>query len=173
MLPAGDDQGRTQDGNNNAYCQDNPLTWIDWDGADDDLRSYCATLARLRRAHPALRRQVWFDGSPTALGEPDVAWLKRDGGTMTQADWDDGTNRCFGFLLGRVDQTEAAVLVLLNGAAHDTEFRLPPSPGATWQLQLDSSGQAGVVAETVARVPAEALLLFASASRGAATEHHA
>ena len=163
MLPAGDDQGRTQDGNNNAYCQDNPLTWIDWDGAERDLRSYCANLARLRRAHPALRRQVWFDGSPTAMGEPDVAWLARTGQPMSAADWDDQGNRCFGFQPGRIDSSESAILVLLNGGLQEVEFRLPPAPGAPWQLALDSSqAAAGIRDSMLLLLPGEALLLLIS-----------
>ena len=172
MLPAGDDQGRTQDGNNNAYCQDNPLAWIDWDGADRELRSYCATLARLRRAHPALKRQLWFDGSPTVLGEPDVAWLARSGQPMSAADWDDQANRCFGFRLGRIDTAETALLVLLNGALQEVEFRLPPAPGAPWQLALDSSQLAAGIRDGMAHLPGEALLLLVSSPPHTADPQH-
>ena len=172
MLPAGDDQGRTQDGNNNAYCQDNPLTWIHWDGADLELRSYCATLARLRRAHPALKRCVWFDGSPTALAEPDVTWLTRSAQAMSAADWDDQANRCFGFQLGRIDACESALLVLLNGAMEEVEFRLPPAPGEAWRLALDSSQLAAGIGEQVAHLPGEAVLLLISSPLGATDPHH-
>ena len=162
MLPAGDDGGRTQDGNNNAYCQDSPLTWIDWDGADASLREFSAALARLRQGHPALRRERWFDGSPTALGEPDVAWLSRRGEPMTHSDWDDRDNRSFGFQLGRVDPSEAALLVLLNAGAAALRFQLPPAPGGAWHLLLDSSGEASSGYDDTLDLPPETLLLLAS-----------
>ena len=162
MLPAGDDQGRTQSGNNNAYCQDNPVTWLNWDGADRDLRAYVAALARLRRAHPALRRRCWFDGSPTALGERDITWIAPAGAEMTQADWDDGGRRAFGFVPGRLTQGEVALAVLINAEAGAVEFRLAAAPGGAWHMLLDSSREARLEAG-VAHVPGESVLLLASA----------
>jgi glycogen operon protein len=163
MLPAGDDQGRTQDGNNNAYCQDNPQTWLHWDGANPALRDCWAALARLRAAHPALSRQRWFDGSPTPLGERDIAWLSRHGGEMTREDWDDGANRAFGFLLGRVDAAEEAILVLMNAHAEALPFRLPPAPGAPWRaLYGDGAGSLDGAA-CDAQLPGEAVWILGSA----------
>ncbi|MBF4161958.1 glycogen debranching protein GlgX [Nocardioides acrostichi] len=90
MITAGDERGRTQGGNNNAYCQDNPTSWIDW-SADDawlDVYETTKTALRLRRDHPALRQRHWFEGSPTMVGgAKDLAWLHPSGREMTDADW--------------------------------------------------------------------------------------
>ena len=92
MLTAGDERGRTQRGNNNAYCQDNEVSWIDWrpDDAWLDVHEITKTALRLRREHPALRQRHYFEGRPTIDGGPkDLAWLHPDGREMTGADWDD------------------------------------------------------------------------------------
>ncbi len=169
MLVGGDEQGRTQDGNNNAYCQDNPTSWIDWDRADRALGEFTAHLIELRRTHPALHRITWFDGSPAALGEPDIAWLARDGNAMTREQWENGANRCFGFRLGRNHEAETAVLVLLNGGGQDTVFVLPRPPGGSWVLLLDTAqaepARDGALAPnaSLAIVPARGLLVLSSA----------
>ena len=79
MLTAGDEFGRTQAGNNNAYAQDNPITWLDWEGRDRDLEAHAAALAALRRAHPALADPTLLTGAAGADGIPDVAWLTPGG----------------------------------------------------------------------------------------------
>jgi isoamylase len=166
MLVAGDEQGRTQGGNNNAYCQDNPTSWLHWDAADQSqsLCEFTARLIELRRTHPALRRITWFDGSPTALGERDIAWLWRDGNEMTPEQWENRANRCFGFRLGRHHESETALLVLLNAADQDTAFVLPPPPAGEWTLLIDTA-QAGTIAPHAASVmvPAQGLLLLSCA----------
>ena len=86
MLTAGDERGRTQGGNNNAYCQDNEISWIDWrpDDAWLDVYEITRTALRLRREHPALRQRHWFEGRPTIEGGPkDIAWMHPDGREMT------------------------------------------------------------------------------------------
>ncbi|MDP3890916.1 glycogen debranching protein GlgX [Nocardioides sp.] len=94
MLTAGDERGRTQGGNNNAYSQDNPTSWIDWrpDDAWLDVYEITKTALRMRREHPALRQRHWFEGRPTIKGGPkDLAWLHPTGREMTAVDWhDDG-----------------------------------------------------------------------------------
>jgi glycogen operon protein len=170
MLVAGDEQGRTQQGNNNAYCQDNAVAWLDWAGADHALAAFAAQLIALRRTHPALRRLTWFDGSPSTLGERDIEWLWRDGGEMTRERWEDGANRCFGFRLGRNHAGESAVLVLLNAAAAAVEFVLPPPPGDAWVLTIDTTQDSvtpAVVASRVVTLPAHGLLLLLSAPAAA------
>jgi glycogen operon protein len=129
MLTAGDAEGRTQGGNNNAYCQDNPLSWIDWDGRNEELQRFAARMIELRRMHPALRRSHWFDGSLTAIGDRDLAWLWRDGTEMTPARWEDADSRCFGFQFGRLDAAEATLLVLVNRGDIGVDFTLPVAPG--------------------------------------------
>ena len=161
MLVAGDELGRTQGGNNNAYCQDNPTAWLHWDAADQSLIDFTARLIELRCSHPALRRITWFDGSPSTLGERDIAWLWRDGTEMTPEQWENRVNRCFGFRLGRNHESETALLVLLNAGDQDTTFVLPPPPAGDWALLIDTA-QAGTIAPHAASVmvPAHGLLLL-------------
>ncbi len=179
MLVAGDELGRSQGGNNNAYCQDNAVSWLDWEGMDHALLAFAARLIELRRSHPALRRVQWFDGSATPLGEHDIAWLWRDGTAMTRVQWEDGTNRCFGFRLGRNSGAESALLVLMNAGTQEVAFTLPPAPGGDWVLQLDTAqdvtpraggrttpaeaqAAATVTATTTTMVSARGLLLLSS-----------
>ena len=105
MLTAGDERGRTQGGNNNPYCQDNEISWIDW-SADDawlDVYEVTRTALRMRRDHPALRQRHWFEGRPTIVGGPkDLAWLHPTGREMTAQDWHDHGLRTIGmFVSGR------------------------------------------------------------------------
>ncbi len=94
MLAMGDELGRTQRGNNNAYAQDNALTWIDWPRADDALIAFTAALVALRKRHPALRQDRWLTGEPVdASGVPDVEWRHPDGRAMNGGDWSDADRR--------------------------------------------------------------------------------
>ncbi|MEI2820179.1 MAG: hypothetical protein V9E81_08155 [Marmoricola sp.] len=92
MLVAGDERGRTQGGNNNAYAQDNETSWVDWRAEDAWLDVYELTkkALRIRRDHPALRQRHWFEGRPTIVGGPkDLAWIHPAGREMTPEDWQD------------------------------------------------------------------------------------
>ena len=117
MLLSGDELGHTQGGNNNAYCQDNATTWIDWAGADHALAAYCARLIALRKAHPALQRNDW--AAP-------LTWLGAEGADPA---WNDASQRSIGVLLDDC-------LLLFNAGADSTSFALPPGD---WEVQLDSS----------------------------------
>ncbi len=167
MLVSGDEFGRTQHGNNNAYCQDHAVAWLDWDRADRALCDFTAQLIQLRRTHPALRRSTWFDGSLSALGEPDVDWLWYDGNAMTREQWEHGGNRCFGCRLGRNHAGESAVLMLMNAGDAAVMFVLPPAPGGAWAVAVDTAQTGGVPAKAMAmssiEVPAHGLLLLVSA----------
>jgi glycogen debranching enzyme GlgX len=102
MLTAGDERGRTQGGNNNPYCQDNEISWVDWRADDAWLDVYEITKAalRLRRDHQTLRQRHWFEGRPTIIGGPkDVAWLHPTGREMTDADWHDSGLRTIGMFV--------------------------------------------------------------------------
>jgi glycogen operon protein len=102
MITAGDERGRTQRGNNNAYAQDNETSWIDWrpDDAWLDVYEVTKTALRLRREHPALRQRHWFEGRPTILGGPkDLAWLHPSGREMTGDDWHDPALRAIGMFV--------------------------------------------------------------------------
>jgi len=162
MLPAGDGQGRTQDGNNNAYAQDNPTTWIDWEGADRGLAAFTAALARIRHTYPALRTRHWFDSRALASGETDIRWFSAGGTEMTPVDWEDAARRAFAFQLGRTGRDDAALLVLINGAAAPTPFVLPAAPGQGWHLMLASSGAPQVHDGVAVAAPPESVVLLTS-----------
>ena len=101
MLSSGDEWQHSQQGNNNAYCQDGPLTWLDWNGSGSSLRPFIARLTALRAHYQALRRTRWFDGNLTATGERDVTWLACDGNPLSGSRWEEPALRCFGMQLGR------------------------------------------------------------------------
>ena len=161
MLSHGDEVGRTQGGNNNAYCQDNEITWIDWEGVDldgeepDDLLGYVRFLARLRREHPVFRRRRFFQGSPvegssTAEdGLPDIAWLRPDGKHMSGGDWGHA-GQALGVFLNGDAITEPdprgrrirdnSFLMLFNGGASAVDFTLPDEDyGKAWETVLDTA----------------------------------
>ena len=102
MLTAGDELGRTQQGNNNAYCQDNEISWIDWKDVDEDLRAFVSRLVRLRRSSPVLRQEAFFEGHEIPGlpgGTRDLAWFAPDGGQLTTADWFDTGLQTLGMYL--------------------------------------------------------------------------
>ena len=138
MISHGDELGRTQRGNNNAYCQDNELSWIDWDlgGEQRALVEFTARLVRLRLTHPVLRRRRYFQGrSIRGGGVVDVAWLAPDGRQMTDEAWNADFVRSFGMLLPgmaieEVDErgeliTGETLLILLNAHSDKVPFTLP------------------------------------------------
>ncbi|WP_422933854.1 glycogen debranching protein GlgX [Sinomonas sp. P47F7] len=136
MLSHGDELGRTQDGNNNAYCQDNEISWVHWDGEDRELLSFAQRLVGLRAAHPVFRRRSFFDGTPVAPAEgdplPDIVWLDADGSTMGQGDWDESWAKSLAFFLngdavpGRNGaRGDSDMLVILNAAENDVEYLIP------------------------------------------------
>ncbi len=120
MLLGGDEAGRTQHGNNNAYCQDNETSWHDWDNVDEDLLEFTRRLIALRREHPVLRRRRWFQGLPIR-GSVDLGWFKPDGAEMGDDDWDAGFPSSVGlFLNGEaiLDTAQAVGRVVEDGARH-------------------------------------------------------
>ncbi|KAA1426238.1 glycogen debranching protein GlgX [Nocardioides antri] len=138
MLTAGDERGRTQGGNNNAYCQDNEVSWVDWRPDDAWLDVYETTKAalRLRRDHQTLRQRHWFEGRPTIVGGPkDVAWLHPTGREMTEADWHDTGLRTIGmFVSGKPlrepgphgeQLIDASFLMWLHAGAEPCAVHLP------------------------------------------------
>ncbi|MBD7977208.1 glycogen debranching protein GlgX [Serpens gallinarum] len=150
MLLAGDEFSRTQHGNNNVYCQDNEVGWVDWD-LDDEGRSlldFTRRLIKLRRAYPILHRGRFLVGEYNEeLGVKDVTWLSPDGSEMSEEQWHDGNARCLGMLLdGRAQPTgirrrgdDATLLLILN--AHDdvVNFHLPEvTQGTAWECLLDT-----------------------------------
>ena len=155
MLLAGDERGHGQQGNNNVYCQDNPLAWLDWTPAPEReaLRNFVAQLVHIRRTHPSFRRRTFFRGQPMLEGAPtDVIWLKPDGTEMTQADWNDDHARCLGMLVSgsgitdigaRGDALEDDDFLLLLNAYHEAiAFALAARGGEPWVCLIDTAGDA-------------------------------
>jgi len=151
MLLAGDELARTQRGNNNAYCQDNEISWLDWnlDEAAKAQVRFVQKLTHLRAKYPILRRNRFLTGSyDQELDVKDLTWINASGAEMRDEDWTDDRMRCFGMLMdGRAAPTgirqrgkEATLLLVLN-AHHDlVQFVLPPSPGGTaWRLLVDTN----------------------------------
>jgi isoamylase len=156
MLLAGDEFGRSQQGNNNAYCQDNDISWIDWSLPESldgrTLLDFVRRLIALRRAHPALRRDRFLRGA-AAVGKSikDVTWLRRDGGEMASADWLAPETRFLGILLASEDPMRPVVtsgeidepvcfLLLLNPADEQISFQLPRMEAIDqWQRLVDTA----------------------------------
>ena len=86
MLLGGDEIGRSQNGNNNGYCQDNEISWFDWESADKDLLEFTRQLIQLRKEHPVFHRRRWFQGRPIHAQVTDIGWFTPDGAEMTQED---------------------------------------------------------------------------------------
>jgi glycogen operon protein len=153
MLLAGDELGRTQRGNNNAYCQDNDISWCNWDldGEGRELVAFTQRLVRLRREHPVFRRRRFFQGRPIhGSGLADVGWFAPDGHEMTEDEWVAEHVRCLGMYLNgdaigepgpRGEHvTDASFLLLLNGAADTVPFLLPEERwAAAYVLELDTA----------------------------------
>jgi glycogen operon protein len=141
MLLAGDEFGRTQQGNNNAYCQDNPISWVDWRLAArrQSLVEYVATLARIRRERSELRRDTFLKGSRLASHSRDIMWWHPRGHELTESDWHDANLKCFGIAVGAHGATPD-MLLLLNPTDQPCEFLLPPcGAGSGWRCLLASA----------------------------------
>jgi isoamylase len=140
MLQAGDEFGRTQHGNNNAYCQDNELSWVDWHlrAANQGLLKFVQLLAHLRRRHVEFRRETFLKGIASRASVRDVTWLNAQGIEMTQGDWHDPNLRCMGIWFGEQSGSVERLLLLVNAAAAAREFVLPPADGP-WICLFDTA----------------------------------
>ena len=149
MLLAGDEIGRTQHGNNNAWCQDNEISWLDWelDAEKEQLLAFTRRLVELRRRHPVFRRSRFLNGRSDRPTLPDSWWLRPDGRRMTQQDWETPGTHVVGLYLNgaeigsRTPEGEAVVddsfLLLLNATHEPVHFVLPPRRfGARWEVEL-------------------------------------
>ena len=173
MLLHGDELGRTQEGNNNVYCQDNPISWVDWEDAKENwaLTDFVAALSRLRQEHPVFRRRRFFQGDPargseSALG--DIAWFTPAGEHMNEGDWQVGYARSVAVFLNgdaiaepdsrgeRV--TDDSFLLFFNGHHDDMDFTVPREIyGERWEVVLDTA--APVVLERPTAKAGEALTI--------------
>jgi len=153
MLCGGDELGRSQMGNNNAYCQDNELSWYDW-GLDDrrrELLAFTQHLIKIRHDHPVLRRRKFFHGRPIrGKGVKDVMWLRPDGKEMSDEDWNSSWIHSIGMLLigqvpDEVDENaeslnDDAFFLILNSYHEPISFAVPtPLPGIKWEVTVDTS----------------------------------
>jgi isoamylase len=150
LLLAGDEIGRTQGGNNNGYCQDNTISWLNWqfDGRQHTLFEFTRRLIALRRDNPALRRSRFFDGQPDADGHRDIGWFTPQGDTMVPEAWQKSALHAVsvllcGFRIGAQKEGEPApigdsVLILINRSQDPISFALPPLRGDTWTPCIDT-----------------------------------
>ena len=155
MLTAGDEFGRTQRGNNNAYAQDNGITWLDWRGRDRALEDHVAALSALRRSLPALQATGFLTGRPDERGLPDVEWLTEAGRPLGVEDWQDGDRRRLLMLLADPDGGRLAVAV--NGDRRACAFTLPPRAGYRWRDALTGTENSG----PARLVPGRSVILMA------------
>jgi len=162
MLLAGDEIGKSQLGNNNAYCQDDELTWLNWN-LDDNQRTlleFVQGVIALRKAEPVFRRQKFFQGRPIRGPEVnDIAWFSPDGSEMNDEAWHAGFVKCLGLwlngeMIGEVDEkgephSGDTLLLLLNAHHESIPFRLPsPVPAAEWQPLMDTAHFPGKLSDT-------------------------
>ena len=149
LLLAGDEVGNSQGGNNNAYCQDNPIGWVDWSGlgGKDDVTSFMSELTALRRAFPQLRARRWVQGRRPD-GSFGVLWLTPQATEMTEQDWNFPEGRFLSYVLGPLEQADAPLYVVLNAAPETIEFIVPMLPQySRWTICLDTSPQPRLGAE--------------------------
>ena len=170
MLTMGDEAGRSQAGNNNAYAQDNELAWLDWDALDADLAAFAGRLVHLRRAHRALRLDAPLTGRPLdGSGLPDVEWRAPEGGP---AAWDAPEGRALVAVFYAPPEGEAPadrVAVALNAGWSGMPLSLPvPRDGHAWRLLADSSDPARAEGDAPAELPARTVLVMAEEARSGA-----
>jgi glycogen operon protein len=145
MILMGDERGRSQGGNNNAYCQDNEMNWLAWDEPgerDAAFGDFVRRLIRIRRGHPLLGVPRFLHGDTTPSGEPNVAWTRPDGAAMQKEDWDNPATRAFGELLSNGKER---LLILFNAHHEPVDFVLPPADTA-WRLLLDTADRDAALA---------------------------
>jgi len=170
LLLAGDEAGNSQGGNNNAYCQDDEIGWVNWGGLDrnsEDMTGLVAHLTALRNRFPQIKARRWVNGRQDD-GSFGVLWLTPQGEDMTDEDWNFPEGRFLSYVLGTMTQDGAPLFVVLNAADHDIGFVLPKLPDiAGWQRVLDTTElkQDAAAFEPGAEVqaPARCVLAFAGA----------
>ena len=161
MLVAGDEIGRTQRGNNNAYCQDNELSWVHWELDDEGraLLDFTRLVIALRNKHPLFRRLTFFRGRAVRdSDDKDIVWLQPDGGEMSDEEWSQGHARCLGaHLSGRglserdehgVPVEDDDLMLLFNASEQEIAFRLGMNGERQWHVRVDTDSESGVPAQT-------------------------
>jgi glycogen operon protein len=173
MLLGGDELGRTQGGNNNAYCQDNEVSWYDWEHRDNAMLRFTRQALEIFRSNPVLRRRSFFSGTLDGGGRKDVMWIRADGAELTDEDWADPENRVLGMLIpGRAtDERDErgrrirgdTVLLLLNGGNRSRKVTLPRiEGGGIWHeiLQTANPGPARAIRREAINLRAHSLVLL-------------
>ncbi|WP_276088043.1 glycogen debranching protein GlgX [Pedobacter sp. JY14-1] len=137
MLVAGDELGRTQQGNNNAYCQDNEISWLHWDKQDKELVDFTRKVIELRRHNPVFCKRKWFKGVPSKeTGVPDIAWFLPEGNEMEDHNWNEDFAKSMAVFL---DGGNEAFYVIFNAHSEEVMFRMPPEKfGREWEKVLDT-----------------------------------
>jgi glycogen operon protein len=168
MLLAGDEIGRSQRGNNNPYCQDNEISWVDWSRAagERDLLAFTQKLARLRRHHPVFRRRRFFTGVHLVPGDSsaDIAWLTPTGDEMTEADWRASYAKSVAVFLNgsaitepdpRGDRvTDRRFLLLFNAGADPITFTIQEARlGTDWEIVIDTETPRGDPKDAIGLLP--------------------
>jgi glycogen operon protein len=169
MLTAGDEFGRSQHGNNNAYAQDNETTWLDWEEADEELLGFARALAALRREFGALSGTAILTGRPGNGSEfPDVAWLTELGDALAPEDWQEEGRRAFTMMLREGDGATALRLaIFINANDHPRAFTLPARAGYEWRRRAAFGvPDPGAAAAGLIPAPARSVLFYAEARAG-------
>lgn len=147
MMLGGDELGRSQGGNNNAYCQDNPISWLDWSERseeDEDFFAFIKEVILFRNCCPAFRREQFFDGHKIGKGPvKDITWWSPQGHEMTDHDWHDPGVRCLGFHIGSCgavsDDDQSRLMVMMNAGHAPVAFHMPPKAySANWKRAIDT-----------------------------------
>jgi len=151
MIVGGDEIGRTQGGNNNAYCQDDETSWLDWQGVDELLLEFARELIAFRRGHRVFHRRRWFQGRAIHGDEVgDIAWFTPEGTVMTDQDWESSIVNALGVFLGGTGlvgpegeaEPDDSFCVILSARGDGSSFILPPSSfGPRWEMVLDTSSE--------------------------------
>jgi isoamylase len=153
MLLSGDELGRTQDGNNNAYCQDNPTGWVEWDNpwVGPSLADFVARCIALRRAHPVLRQSRFLHATARpGDGLPDVGWVMPSGREVRSSDWHNSALSVIGVILRgasepHIEDDGCPLLIIINGSLHRVPFHLPRGrAGMGWKPIMTTAADDGI-----------------------------
>ena len=152
MLLAGDEIGRTQRGNNNAYCQDNEVSWLDWVRADAAFQGFCRELITYRSSNPVLRRSYFLTGVPNGRGLPDAAWFTPSAQEMGWEHWSEHLRQVVVWLNGELEESGprgerirgTTVLMAFNADEHAMEMVVPAEKwGRSWRVRIDTAEAGG------------------------------
>ena len=148
MMLGGDEMGRTQGGNNNAYCQDNEISWYDWQSQDKDLEAFVATLTSVRAQEQAWYRRSFFDGTLNEeTGLRDVHWLHPTGHEMTVEEWHAPELRTIGMEFGPSQPDSDRFMIIIHAGAEPIDFVMPELAGLRWLPLLDTRHPQGLIGE--------------------------